>query len=605
MRIKRIYIENYKSLKEVKVELNEGVNVFIGKNNTGKSNIIDALTFFSNIAKGGVSLNKHEYKETVFGKDSEKEISFDLEYIISDEEMSSLFSKLQLQNISFDDFKKSVQNIVKHIVKLGSFKLLEEWFFGYFNENKILYGEGFWRDDGMYERQIIENFKEGITNENWNLTSYGASSPPEPLLHAPTRHTPIKPEENLLLLLHDFVVSFKNLSPVRNSPETLEVYGGFELKPDASNLPQVLNSIASSNRSLFDTIIKSAREIIEEISEIRAPVRERTRETYLSIVEPSFGDIEFTWNYISSGTKEILYLITLLHTTPKGSLLMMEEPEIHLHPDAIPKFLSLAEKICREDNKQILITTHSPILIDALSFDKISIVTKENGMTIVKSFKEFTNVEKEFAKQGILKSWLLLPQAKLLPFAKFVLITEGRDDVKVWGKFIEKSNLFPDQKEIKVIKGEEDKEEKGGWTMAIKKMGLLKLLNDLGILSIPFMGVLDSDNRKDEKIHKLQEANFSSDNYYCILSKGEIEDYLLDSKAISKVTGKGVEEVDKAIIASKGSGKKKLAKVFKILGFSEPSAETKELLVANLETHPQEIESMLQSISEKIQKSSV
>jgi AAA15 family ATPase/GTPase len=46
MRIKRIYIENYKSLKEVKVELNEGVNVFIGKNNTGKSNIIDALTFF-------------------------------------------------------------------------------------------------------------------------------------------------------------------------------------------------------------------------------------------------------------------------------------------------------------------------------------------------------------------------------------------------------------------------------------------------------------------------------------------------------------------------------------------------------------------------------
>lgn len=267
-------------------------------------------------------------------------------------------------------------------------------------------------------------------------------------------------------------------------------------------------------------------------------------------------------------------------------------------------FFLWLKKICREDNKQILITTHSPILIDALSFDKISIVTKENGITIVKSFKEFTTVEKEFAKQGILKSWLLLPQAKLLPFAKFVLITEGRDDVKVWGKLIEKSNLFPDQKEIKVIKGEEDKEEKGGWTMAIKKMGLLKLLNDLGILSIPFMGVLDSDNRKDEKIHKLQEANFSSDSYYCILSKGEIEDYLLDSEAISKVTGKGIEEVDKAIIASKGSGKKKLTKVFKILGFSEPPAETKELLVANLETLPQEIESMLQSISEKTQKSS-
>lgn len=345
MRIKRIYIENYKSLKEVKVELNDGINVFIGKNNTGKSNIIDALTFFSNIAKGRVSLNEHEYKETVFGKDIEKEILFDLEYIISDEAMLSLFSKLQLQNIlSFDDFEKSVQNIIRHVVKLGSVKLLEERVFSYFNENEILYGEGFWRDGGMYARQTIENFKEGITNENWNLTPCGGGSPAESLLHAPTTHAPIKPEENLLLLLHGFVASFKNLSPVRSSPETLEVYGGFELKPDASNLPQVLNSIASSNRRLFDTIIKSAREIIEEISEIRAPVRERTRETYLSIVEPSFEDLEFTWNYISSGTKEILFLITLLHTTPKGSLLMMEEPEIHLHPDAIPKFLSLAEK---------------------------------------------------------------------------------------------------------------------------------------------------------------------------------------------------------------------------------------------------------------------
>jgi len=191
MRIRRILIKNYKSLKEVTVELNEGVNVFIGKNNCRKSNIIDALMFFSTIGNGKVSYER-EYREIVFGKDSEKEISFDLEYIISDEEMSSLFSKLQLQNISFDDFKKSVQNIVRHIVKLGSFKLLEEWFFSYFNENEILYGEGFWRDDGMYVRQIIENFKEGITNENWNLTSYGAGSPAEPLLHAPTTHGSIR-----------------------------------------------------------------------------------------------------------------------------------------------------------------------------------------------------------------------------------------------------------------------------------------------------------------------------------------------------------------------------------------------------------------------------
>ena len=43
MRITRIYIKNYKSIKEIDIPLSDKVNVFIGENSVGKSNIFSAI----------------------------------------------------------------------------------------------------------------------------------------------------------------------------------------------------------------------------------------------------------------------------------------------------------------------------------------------------------------------------------------------------------------------------------------------------------------------------------------------------------------------------------------------------------------------------------
>ena len=48
MKIKSIYIKNYKSIKEARIENLGDFNVFIGKNNRGKSNILKALDLFFN-----------------------------------------------------------------------------------------------------------------------------------------------------------------------------------------------------------------------------------------------------------------------------------------------------------------------------------------------------------------------------------------------------------------------------------------------------------------------------------------------------------------------------------------------------------------------------
>ena len=142
MWIKKIHIENYKSLKEVDIELNEGVNVFIGKNNSGKSNIVDALMFLSKAVR-----NKNisdQYKEIVLGKDIKNKIKFDLEFTVLDAEWKDIFAKLQLEpDISFDVFTECISNKIRYAAKLGddnrSFTLLEEEVCIYFKEKWVVF----------------------------------------------------------------------------------------------------------------------------------------------------------------------------------------------------------------------------------------------------------------------------------------------------------------------------------------------------------------------------------------------------------------------------------------------------------------------------------
>jgi len=65
------------------------------------------------------------------------------------------------------------------------------------------------------------------------------------------------------------------------------------------------------------------------------------------------------------GSKQILPVITQLFCAPKGALILIEEPEISLHPEAQIWLLAMFADAIR-DGKQIVITTHSQTLLTAL-----------------------------------------------------------------------------------------------------------------------------------------------------------------------------------------------------------------------------------------------
>lgn len=585
MKIRKLHIENYKSLKNVQFELNEGVNIFIGKNNSGKSNLIDAFLFLSAVMESNVNnaiSNYGGYKELVFGKVEQNNIIFEIVFTLSENDMSSLFQKLSLEpEISFDDFKSKISNEVTYQIEIGEKEPVQEKITIELEGADVVYAEGK-KGDVHYAHHVLQSLKDLMLNGNQQYAQTEGRSPGIPL--PMILHSPIKPEENLLLMLHDFIKSFVPMSAVRQSPVKLPVLGTTKLTPDATNLPQVLNSIASSNRALFETIMDNAGAIIDEIQEIRAPVIKGTNETYVSTVEKAFGNEEFTWKHVASGTKEILYLVTLLHTTQEGNFLMIEEPEIHLHSDAIWKLLSLIETVCQSDDKQVLITTHSPILIDQLPFDKIYAVTKEVGQTAVMPLKEEKQVENVLFQAGIPNSWLLQRKSP-----SYLLIVEGRDDVKVWGKFLEREDVDPIR-----VRVASSGEPSGGHTKALEIGKFIKRAR----IPTPFKIVVDSDNKHPEKEESLKKEGFKPNEYHILYEK-EIESYLINAEAISKLTAKSTGEVNQAIDNTQGSGKEKLKKVFLKLGFSEPNDCSKEYLAAQVEI-PEEILSLIKEIKDSL-----
>lgn len=122
-------------------------------------------------------------------------------------------------------------------------------------------------------------------------------------------------------------------------------------------------------------------------------------EGLLQSINPNFKDISFDFigsksllvlreknltrsvpvEHISDGTLRYLLLISILYNPERGSLICIDEPETGLHPDMI-NTVSQAIKYASQNGSQLIIATHSPILLNQFDLDDIWIFEKTKIM---------------------------------------------------------------------------------------------------------------------------------------------------------------------------------------------------------------------------------
>jgi predicted ATPase len=121
---------------------------------------------------------------------------------------------------------------------------------------------------------------------------------------------------------------------------------------------------------------------------------------------------------VSDGHIQMLINLTALFSEkPNGySLILLDEPDISLHPWALAVFGEAVKLATGKWNKQVFISTHSPVLISQFEPQNIwAMELDKNGQTVMKRVSEITDIQdllEEYATGSLYMAEMIAPQSQ-------------------------------------------------------------------------------------------------------------------------------------------------------------------------------------------------
>ena len=164
---------------------------------------------------------------------------------------------------------------------------------------------------------------------------------------------------------------------------------GGQLLPNADNLYMVLSRLGN------EPALKN------QLLDLVQRLDYRFKDFGLDVIAGSIqaiihdGDHVIPASRLSSGTLRFLCLLAVLCNPDAGSLVCIEEPELGLHPSVLPVVADLL--VDASERTQLIVTTHSGMLVDALTYTPESVVVASRS-------EEGTRLDR--LSKGDLKVWL-------------------------------------------------------------------------------------------------------------------------------------------------------------------------------------------------------
>jgi predicted ATPase len=128
------------------------------------------------------------------------------------------------------------------------------------------------------------------------------------------------------------------------------------LEEDFSNLGLFLNRLRGVPKAK-NIILEALRDLYEGLDDFDVSIEGGTVQVFFTE-----GDFTIPATRLSDGTLRYLCLLAILCDPTPPPLICIEEPELGLHPDIIPKVADLLK--AASERTQLLVTTHSDILVD-------------------------------------------------------------------------------------------------------------------------------------------------------------------------------------------------------------------------------------------------
>lgn len=364
--IKHAYISRYKSVADAHIDFNR-INIIVGQNANGKSNIVDALYFIHDAVSEDLDtavVKRH-------GIESIRQWSKTRPYHIT----------IELQFVNGDDSGK--YKIVLSSGR-GDYKVVEEsgeWTgednFNSEDDKPTLRTSGFTRR----ESGRVELWANPPLGRQDSTPTVGA-----PDLFATTLAGPFFSLYGILLRpLIDEIRSFVAYSIYPNTLREPRVVSRQDrLLADGSNLPSILRLINSGYKNSKESIIDSLRLIMPQLNDILVRSAGGYYVPIIQVRESNGETHQFNMSQISDGTLRVLGLLAAFYQPNAPDIIALEEPEQMIHPGVLPILSEAAKEYAvasPTEQRQVFITTHSPTFLDLFEPDDIIWTKQVDGIT--------------------------------------------------------------------------------------------------------------------------------------------------------------------------------------------------------------------------------
>jgi len=397
MKINKIQVEGFRSIGDISIDLAR-INILAGKNNSGKSNILQSLELFANVIENSALLSDKDLnpaRKTI-------ECSFDVQLTYGDiAKIKSILKGKKLSHKNIIDFYNQAYSVIKYnltIDKSDSNKApVILYYLAY--KKSIKYYPLFARNiSDSISTDILDTFREMLKN-----------------------HV-------LFIKLKDSFSTVEQSYHNKIAKKILSQFGSGE--PSERKKYNLLRDC------LFNVTEGIGGELQPAMSDdkqeaFKYSMRHEVEKKYLLPISHS-GD----------GAQRVAYILYHLINSAY-EIIVIEEPEICLHPGAQKRFRKILDDLCDMYQKRLLISTHSPFFLEGWKTANVYKIENVKGTTYV---EKVANREQYV---GIAAALGINPSDAFV--ADGIIWVEGPSDIVIYKTFFDKLGVDLDAKNISIM----------------------------------------------------------------------------------------------------------------------------------------------------------
>jgi len=173
------------------------------------------------------------------------------------------------------------------------------------------------------------------------------------------------------------------------------------LQREGENISSVLHTFQSEWGENFAEVEELLKTAVPELERLLTPLTEEGQ-TYLAVEEQGLSLRIPSWA-MSDGTLRLLGQLSAILSPDPPALACFEEPENCIHPGLLQLVVDVFKSASRKT--QILVTTHSPELLNFLDAENLMIVEKKDGKTQCREAKDVAGVKEALKTIGLGELW--------------------------------------------------------------------------------------------------------------------------------------------------------------------------------------------------------